>query len=305
MNARQNDLRYTNNAPSASQKAVLSTSKPKAGVGTMPSGLPSLYIPSSERQMDIATLWGLLAAIGVIAGGMMWGQSNSSFFDIPSVLIVVLGTIATTTVAYTVDEVRNLGNIILQSAFLSNKTPKESVRVLLDIAVIVRKHGVFALSRYEKEFKKDAFLAKAMQYIIDGMRPAEIQLLLSTEIEAQLDRHQRCTSMLKRAAEIAPAMGLIGTLVGLVQMLSQLSTPEAIGPAMAVALLTTFYGAILGTVILSPLAAKLDRNSYQEAMIKTLIVKACPIIMAQENPRHLETLLNSELPPQDRLRYFD
>jgi len=104
---------------------------------------------------------------------------------------------------------------------------------------------------------------------------------------------------------VAPAMGLIGTLVGLVKMLADLDNPDSIGPAMAVALLTTFYGAILGTVIMAPLSVKLEKNSSDETMIKTLIVTAATSMARQENPRRLEMLLNSDLPPFEQIRYFD
>ena len=120
---------------------------------------------------------------------------------------------------------------------------------------------------------------------------------LAQDLDALVERHRRSASILRRGSEIAPAMGLIGTLIGLVQMLADLQNPETIGPSMAVALLTTFYGAILGTAVLAPMAAKLERNSNDEAMIRTLTMMAMASIARQDNPRRLEMLLNSELPP--------
>jgi chemotaxis protein MotA len=111
--------------------------------------------------------------------------------------------------------------------------------------------------------------------------------------------------VLRRASEVAPAMGLIGTLVGLVQMLGSLSDPSAIGPAMALALLTTFYGAVLGNVVLSPLAAKVERAAEEDALVKTLYTIGAVSIARQENPRRLEMLLNAVLPPGKRIQYFD
>ena len=128
---------------------------------------------------------------------------------------------------------------------------------------------------------------------------------MGQEVDALLERHRRAASIIRRGSEVAPAMGLIGTLVGLVQMLAQLDDPSSIGPAMAVALLTTFYGAILGTIVLGPLSGKLERNSNSEAMIKNLVLTAMGSIARQENPRRLEMLLNSELPPDKRIRFFD
>ena len=141
--------------------------------------------------------------------------------------------------------------------------------------------------------------------VTDGYSADDIYQLLGQEVDSLAERHRRSASIVRRASEVAPAMGLIGTLVGLVQMLAQLDDPASIGPAMAVALLTTFYGAIMGTVILGPLAAKLERNSNDETMSKRLILTAMESIARQENPRRLEMLLNSELPPEHRIRFFN
>ncbi|HLF58773.1 MAG TPA: MotA/TolQ/ExbB proton channel family protein, partial [Alphaproteobacteria bacterium] len=118
-------------------------------------------------------------------------------------------------------------------------------------------------------------------------------------------RHIKGASVLRKGAEVAPAMGLIGTLVGLVQMLGRLDDPGTIGPAMAVALLTTFYGAVLANVVLAPLASKLERNSREELLVKHIFLMAASSIARQENPRRLEMLLNSVLPPSKRVQFFD
>ena len=118
-------------------------------------------------------------------------------------------------------------------------------------------------------------------------------------------RHVKSTGVLRKAAEFAPAMGLIGTLIGLVQMLGNLQDPSTIGPAMAVALLTTFYGAVLANMVFMPLASKLERNSAEEMLIYNLYTMGATSIGRQENPRRLEMLLNSVLPPAKRVKYFD
>jgi chemotaxis protein MotA len=120
-----------------------------------------------------------------------------------------------------------------------------------------------------------------------------------------IQRHAKSTSVLRKMAEFAPAMGLIGTLIGLVQMLSSLSDPSTIGPAMAIALLTTFYGALLANFVFLPLAAKLERNSQEEVLVNNVYLMGAASIGRQENPRRLEMLLNSVLPPSKRVRYFD
>jgi chemotaxis protein MotA len=120
-----------------------------------------------------------------------------------------------------------------------------------------------------------------------------------------VQRHHKSASVLKKAAEFAPAMGLIGTLIGLVQMLGNLDDPASIGPSMAVALLTTFYGAVLANMVFSPMASKLERNSGEEAIVNSIYVMGASSIGRQENPRRLEMLLNSVLPPAKRIQYFD
>ena len=120
-----------------------------------------------------------------------------------------------------------------------------------------------------------------------------------------VNRHSRSAGVLRRAAEVAPAMGLIGTLVGLVQLLGNLQQPESIGPAMALALLTTLYGAILANMVFVPLASKLERNSINEAMVLNVYAIGASSISRQENPRRLEMLINAILPPAKRVRYFD
>ena len=126
--------------------------------------------------------------------------------------------------------------------------------------MLARKKGLLALASIDSELKKDPFLARSVQLVTDGYTGEDVDRILGQEVDALVERHRQSAGIVRRASEIAPAMGLIGTLVGLVQMLAELENPSAIGPAMALALLTTFYGAIMGTVVLGPLAAKLERN---------------------------------------------
>ncbi|MCK4938737.1 MAG: MotA/TolQ/ExbB proton channel family protein, partial [Rhodospirillaceae bacterium] len=133
----------------------------------------------------------------------------------------------------------------------------------------------------------------------------EVEGILRKDMFSTVQRHISSASILRKAAEFAPAMGLIGTLIGLVQMLGNLDDPSTIGPSMAVALLTTFYGAVLANMVFSPMAAKLERNSAEEAMVNNIYVMGASSIGRQENPRRLEMMLNSVLPPSKRVQYFD
>jgi chemotaxis protein MotA len=220
-------------------------------------------------------------------------------------MIVVLGTIAATSIAFTGEEMRRAAKILGQSFFRKSWNLSIMARQLLDLATLARKKGILSLGMAMPELMRDKVLAHGVQLVTDGYSADDIERVLSQEIDSLIERHRRSANILRRGAEIAPAMGLIGTLVGLVQMLAELENPDAIGPAMALALLTTFYGAIMGMVILNPLAAKLERNSNDEAMIRTLVMIAMASIARQENPRRLEMILNSELPPNARIQYFD
>lgn len=265
----------------------------------------NIKISAPIRKPDFATILGLSIAIGLIVAAIAVGSTDANFMNGPAFLIVVLGTMAATSVSYTGDELKHVPGIIGNTLLRSIRKPSAMANQLMDISSLARKKGLLALSGVEPELKKDPFLARAVQLVTDGYTPEEVERILGQEIDSIAERHRRSAGVVRRASEVAPAMGLIGTLVGLVQMLAQLEDPSSIGPAMAVALLTTFYGAILGTIVLGPLSGKLERNSNDEMLIKNLVMMAMGSIARQENPRRLEMVLNSELPPEEQIRYFN
>ncbi len=175
----------------------------------------------------------------------------------------------------------------------------------MQIAELARRKGILSLQDTIDALRHEGFLYKGMSLIVDGTPGDEVEAIMRRDMHATLQRHQKSAGVLRKAAEFAPAMGLIGTLIGLVQMLGNLDDPSTIGPSMAVALLTTFYGAVLANVVFSPLASKLERNSAEEALVNNLYLMAAGSVGRQENPRRLEMLLNSVLPPAKRVRYFD
>jgi len=267
--------------------------------------LPKVRLHPSTTNFDFATSFGLILAFGLIIAAIMISDSNASFFNVPSLLIVLFGTLAVTAISFTVDEILKFGSIFAKSFRRRTFDYKNMATTLVDLSVIAKKKGILALGNYDKQLGSYKLLSRAIQMVVDGYNADEIDHLIGQEIDTLAERHKRSASIARRASEIAPAMGLIGTLVGLVQMLADLENPETIGPAMAIALLTTFYGAILGTIVMAPLAVKLDKNSHDEALAKTLARIAATSIARQDNPRRLEMLLNSELPPGDRIQYFD
>src|SRR5579875_549054 len=153
--------------------------------------------------------------------------------------------------------------------------------------------------------RPEPFLHKAITMACEGAPGDTIEAVMRRELDATRARLMRSVAVLRRAAEVAPAMGLIGTLIGLVQMLGRLHEPNAIGPAMAIALLGTLYGAVLAHMVFNPLATKLERNSNEDCLVKTIYVLGAGAIGRYEHPRRLERTLNALLPPSKRVRHFD
>jgi chemotaxis protein MotA len=256
------------------------------------------------RRFDPATLLGLLAAFGLVALAMAVGGSPKSFLDLPSFLIVLGGTIGVTMISFSLEDVIRTQAIILKTVVHSVPDPRRTARKMLDLALLARQRGELAIENAVDDDISNPFGRRALRMVVDGEASDEIEKVLKREIEEMRQRHYNGASVLRKAAETAPAMGLIGTLIGLVQMLGNLQDPATIGPNMAIALLTTFYGAVLSSMLLAPLASKLERNSDREALAANIYLIAAMSISRKENPRRLETLLNALLPPASRITNF-
>jgi len=259
----------------------------------------------TRLSLDPATLFGLVCGFGLLSAAIVLGGSPGSFINAPSILLVLGGTFSVVTVSYSLAEVVNTFRVIGKTIVWSGRDPSEAAVSVIKTAEIARRQGVLALQNYLDKMTDEPFLQKGLSLVVDGAPTAEIEEVMRRDLHATLQRHAKGAGILRKAAEYAPAMGLIGTLIGLVQMLGNLDDPSAIGPAMAVALLTTFYGAVLANMVLSPLAAKLERNSEDEALLNLVYLTAAVSMSRQENPRRLEMLLNSILPPAKRVHYFN
>lgn len=258
----------------------------------------------AKARTDISTALGIGAAFIVIAIAIKMGGNFKAFVDVPAVLIVIGGTFAATTACFSLPEIYRAQGIMFKTIFYSADAPSQVARNLLEIAEEARKNGLLALQSLLNT-SGDKFLKKGLAMIVDGVEPENVESIMKQEVNYTSDRHFRGAAILRKSAEIAPAMGLIGTLIGLVQMLGNLDDPGKIGPAMAIALLTTLYGALLSYALFSPLASKLEHNAHEETMASMLIIKGIVSIGKKENPRRLEMQLNSILPPSQRIRYFD
>jgi len=255
-------------------------------------------------RLDLATLLGVAGGFSVIAAAMMLGGSLGAFVDLPALLIVVAGTFLVTTISYSLDEVLRAQSLMARAVVYHSEAPATAALRILGFADEARRNGAFTLQNHLGNLRHSRFLRNALILIVDGTPAEEIEKVLSRELQSTAQRHTRSAGVLRRAGEVAPAMGLIGTLVGLVQMLGNLEDPSSIGPAMAVALLTTFYGAVLANMVFLPLANKLERNSSAEGMVNQIYALGAASISRQENPRRLEMLLNTILPPQQRVSFF-
>ena len=260
---------------------------------------------TAAPTIDVATLIGVSGAFLVIGAAMVLGGSPGSFVNLPAILIVVGGTFLVTTVSFSMAEVVHAQRVMLRAVVYHAESPRTAALRILKLADGARRIGLLALQNDLKGSRHSRFLTHAISLVIDGFPTEEIERYLGRERHATSERHARSTGVLRRAGEVAPAMGLIGTLVGLVQMLGNLQDPSAIGPAMAVALLTTFYGAVLANMVFHPLATKLERNSEIEAMVNQIYVIGAASISRQENPRRLEMTINAILSPAQRVSYFD
>ncbi|MDY0870564.1 motility protein A [Dongia rigui] len=271
---------------------------------TAKSDLP-LRLEPARHGFDMATALGLIGALALIVIAIFLGGNWLAFVDVPSVLIVVCGTFAITTVSYSMTEIMQAQPLMFRTLFSIGHTPNEAAAKVLQLAERARRRGLLAMQNELYSLKNEPFLLRGMTMLVDGMPIEEVERNLTFETHAMAQRHQRSTGILRRAAEVSPAMGLIGTLIGLVQMLGSLNQPEGIGPAMAVALLTTFYGAVLANVFFLPIASKLERNSAIELLINQIFILGTLSIARQENPRRLELVLNTILPANQRVKYFD
>ena len=265
----------------------------------------TIQITKARSATDIATVIGLIGGFGLIIAAIIVGGSPGSFINIPSILIVIGGTLSVTMMCFSMGEMTRTMAVIMKTLSHTSRDPSEAAIQVLQIAELARRQGVLSLQGVLIQLESEPLLHKGMSMVVDGTPGEEVEAILKKDMVSTIQRHHKSASVLKKAAEFAPAMGLIGTLIGLVQMLGNLDDPSSIGPSMAVALLTTFYGAVLANMVFSPMASKLERNSGEEAIVNSIYVMGSSSVGRQENPRRLEMLLNSVLPPAKRIQYFD
>jgi len=247
--------------------------------------------------VDLATLLGMLIAFGFIFGAIATGGSIMLFVNAPSLLIVFGGSVAVVLMQFTLGQFFGAFKVAARGFMHKTIDPQELINQAVELANIARKEGMMALESQEID---NPFLNKGIGLCVDGHPPDLVRKMLSKDISLTIERHEIGQKIFRALGDIGPAMGMIGTLIGLVQMLANMDDPKTIGPSMAVALLTTLYGAVIANAFAIPLADKLELRSNEEKTNRTLILETISGIQEGMNPRVLEELLKAFLPESKR-----
>lgn len=248
--------------------------------------------------MDLATLIGLVGAIGAILSAILMGGDMDIFINAPGLMIVCAGTMTVVLMKYPISVAAHAMKATAKAFLYKVQTPNDLIEKCVELSSIARKEGVLGLEQVEIE---NEFLKRGVQLVVDGSDAGFVRKMMNTDINQTIERHEEGQSIFKAIGDVAPAMGMIGTLIGLVQMMANMDDPKALGPAMAVALLTTLYGAVIANVLALPIADKLALRSKQEQMTKNLIVEGISAIQEGLNPRVVEDLLKTYLPGRMRM----
>ncbi|MFA5233782.1 MAG: motility protein A [Sulfurimonas sp.] len=253
--------------------------------------------------MDLGTVIGIVLITALLLGAMAMGVGVGPYIDIPSVLIVVGGSIAALMISFKPSQMKSFVKVFMIAIKPPQEDKAELIKKLVHFATKARKDGILALEG-EVNDEQNAFLKKGLSMAIDGNEPDNIRELLEIEMEQTSTRHKVNGTMFSQWAALAGAMGMVGTLIGLVAMLLNMADPSAIGPSMAVALLTTLYGAVIGNVLGTPIAIILGIRSDDEVLVKQMILTGIMSIQSGDAPRALEAKLLSYLAPAERVSQF-
>lgn len=249
--------------------------------------------------MDFATIIGLVVAFGLIIGSILVGGSLMAFVDVPSLLIVLGGTGGVALISFPLAQVLESFKVAVNVFKYPLPNIKDQNQKFLEYAEATRRDGILALEGAISSIE-DPFMRRGLQLLVDGVDAEKIEAMLWDELDGVASRHRRGAQTFEALGAAAPALGLVGTLIGLVQMLQAMDDPSSIGPAMAVALLTTFYGALFANVVFNPIAGKLRVRHDEEQLGRQLVIKGLLGIARGENPRILGQQLEADLAPSMR-----
>jgi len=249
--------------------------------------------------LDIATIVGIVVGLGLIVFTIVTGEGAKMFLHIPSMMIVFGGSIAATLVSFTLKEVLGVVSVIKKTFFADSFDGGGLIEQVVALSKKARKEGLLAIDKDVNEIS-DSFLRSGMEMVVDGTEPELIRTVMETELSYTMERHKKGAQIMNSFGTYAPAFGMIGTLMGLVQMLSNLEDPSKIGGGMAVALITTFYGSVMANLVFLPLAGKLQANSGTEVVVKEMIIEGVLSIQFGEHPNTIHRKLSNFLAPKER-----
>ena len=250
--------------------------------------------------MDLATLLGIIVAGSLVLISILMGGSGSWFINYPSLMIVFGGTMGATLINYPLADVVSVFKVTKNAFRHRTPNPLHLIPVMVDYAKKARREGLLTFDREIKAIE-DPFLSRGLQMAVDGLENEAIEEVLSTEIMWLEERHRLGAEIYSTMGTYAPAVGMLGTIIGLVQMLMQMKDPSAIGAPMAVALLTTFYGTIMANLMFLPIAGKLKVRSRQEILTKQMVLHGILAIQSGDNHRIVAEKLKAFISPAARL----
>jgi len=247
--------------------------------------------------VDLATLIGMLGAFGIVIMAMVLGGSVGIFVNVPSLLIVIVGSLMVVLMKFSLGQFLGAVKVAGKAFIYKLDKIEELIPLVVELADVARKGGLLALEGKEVN---NPFLKEGIKMLVDGHDSEVVREMLVKDMKQTEERHGWGAKVFMAMGDVAPAMGMIGTLVGLVAMLSNMDDPKAIGPAMAVALLTTLYGAMLANMVAIPIANKLELRKVEEGRVKSLCIDALMAIQAGQNPRVISSMLKTYLAPSQR-----
>lgn len=255
--------------------------------------------------MDIGTLIGLGGGMAAIVIGIILNQANiMDFVDMPSVFITVVGTISALTGAYGLKKMLGIWSVLKNVFFTKEEEIHEVIDMLVSFSEKARREGLLALEDDVSEVQ-DEFMKKGIMLVVDGTDPEMVKNILNADLNNVDTRHQLGIELMESGATLAPAFGMIGTLIGLIQMLQNLEDKSALGRGMSAALITTMYGSILANWFFTPLATKLTQLNEKEILLKEIMIEGTLSIQSGDNPRIVKEKLKSYVPPNLRDRISD
>ena len=249
--------------------------------------------------MDIATIIGIILGFSVISLAIIQGGGGAAFIHIPSMAIVVGGMLCATLIHFSLSQFLGIFSVIKKTVLTRVPSPSELIQQMVNYAAVNRRDGSLALEEHIRKVT-DKFIGKGLQMLVDGQEEDWIRDMMGLEIQYRQERHKVGKKILEFMGAASPAFGMIGTLIGLIQMLRNLTSPESLGAGMAVALITTFYGALLANLVFIPLAGKLGLYSQAEILSMEMTLEGVCAISRGENPTGVREKMQAFVSPNRR-----